>query len=1242
MATKQCIGGYYNQNANKIVWFLYDSDGNHAIYQFDTKSEETETVCAAGAILNLDPNYPIHSNEVLSGGTAIGDVYYWVNSQKVPQQININQALGGQYGTFRASYLSVIKEPADIPVQCVYVDDATVTSNNMHKVLFQFKTRGEFNNFDKPVFSARSIVPLPIDAADPQVDADPTKNAAIALVFQTGPPNMKKIGLAAAVSQGTVFSDFFEIDSLDKSALGIPDDDIYIYYFKNDKTYISIDVPQSIQLQDKVPLEAGTQVLLNGNVPAYGDIVEGYNTVSLSSSAVTGSVETNRRTQPKVLLVVAQGGKTIGTAGDPIHVIVLGAVTEGDVFNIYTTSNTITYTAASGDTPADVITGLSANAAGQGFTIISSDDNNLYISRAAQQLIRYLLTPATVVLGANDATFVYDWWSREAYCRIYFDEYGRTNGALISSGQTVTTSGYSESSGVPQIPTVSMTITNQPPIWAKYYHIGRSKNLTKVRPLQWITDRTFKDNVASDDGYLYAYIGIESLNTYIHDKPAAKFLAYDFAAGDRIRFIKLYPTGGATTPQLYTDKEYEIQQQVLNPMINGKQYQGQFLKIYLPDTDIAFDFGIEFHSPAATDIDYSNYFIELFTPTKPATEGLDTYYEFSERYAIGNAGLSTRYHQGQRQNQSTNYATPATFLFDQGDFYMRYRTINAGVEFKFTAQEADVTELDFVPFSLEENFNAVGYSAQAVPAAHLSSTLADSENWMVNVTDGNAYTFNIRGNILVTATNSSSSAFTLTMYSTKPDGTEASQVLGTGTAPVSAGHQYDFAIDTTYTVNAGYTKLFLLFITPDNSFQAHIVSGQLTITDSARIFTQLLIDPNFSDSFQSAVNSNGRPQVFDPNARQVRNPVLMRYGLGFDVDTSVNQTNRFYFQNFDTYDSRYGPIVRFWQMERVLRVFQYRKCGAVGVYARWVKQADGSNQLITSDTIITPNNIDYYVGDFGIGNQPMGLAASGYANYFPDPVKGYLLRLSLDGVIALSDLYKAQTWAGTVLPPYMLNFPYQYGGFAKLIGAFNFPVDRPGDYMLFAQQGISEAGIYGIYNIGGEAMAFNEQRNAFTSKYDISPDFVITAENKLYAWYGGQMYIFDNVDEYNTFFGTKYDSVVEFVSKDPKDVKKTFESLSYNSPYPQYEIDHPLWLAPNIGDVSTATGQQSNMVEQDFYLQDGMWHGDFQRAYNIQYGVIEGEFLKGLWIKLRLANTAANFTWLSNLYINWLVSQKTL
>ena len=70
---------------------------------------------------------------------------------------------------------------------------------------------------------------------------------------------------------------------LDKSVLSIANNDLYTYRFYNDKAYLPVDVKESDQLFDYVPLAANAQELLNGNVPIYGGTTFDFDKITAST-----------------------------------------------------------------------------------------------------------------------------------------------------------------------------------------------------------------------------------------------------------------------------------------------------------------------------------------------------------------------------------------------------------------------------------------------------------------------------------------------------------------------------------------------------------------------------------------------------------------------------------------------------------------------------------------------------------------------------------------------------------------------------------------------------------------------------------------------------------------------------------------------------------------------------------------------------------------------------------------------
>lgn len=1226
----ECIGAFYDEIDGLIISFNCNSKGNHAIYQYDLSALPSVAWSRIiqvgyntdGDILGFTLTSPIYAVKMLYGDTTQGNTLYFNNCQRQPCQVNIKKALAGTYGTIERSFINVIKAPAIMPPAVVFENDNTVTVNNLRKKLPKVKIRYVYSSKEKPVTSSESVLPLPINYTDTDIDKDPTKNCRIGIVLPTGAADVAKIEVLIAFAgmvdaSGTafpnIFSDYILAATLDKTLLSIPSNDVYTFRFYNNQSYVPIDVEESIQLFDLVPLTANALEMLNGNVPIYGAITEGYDPVVVLGTA-TSSSEPAQTTQPKFIFVSNQSGDS-GFGTGNIHSIVLGTITIGDTFNIYTTNQTITFIATVAAT-ANVITGLSAAAVSAGFTVVSSDTENLTIIKTGEVLLRYLAVP--ILIPVSDS-FIYDRNSRYNYVIEYLDGDGRNNGSQTSAGMNVQTINYTETTpGTPDIPLLQLSINSRPPLYAKYYHICRTKNLTKLKKLEWISDRTYKDT----DTLItqYAYISIENLNTYILNNPSSKFLAYDWSAGDRIRFMKVL---SGTVNTIYTNEDFEILSQVFSPTINGVIYLGQFLKIALPATTGTFDFGTSA---------FFNYFIELYTPAKSVAGGLDVEHEFSERYSIGNSGMATAFHQGMNQNQTPDLITPATFTFTQGDFCYRNRTINTGAEFKYFIQnyEQGIGRTTMGVSYVSETYNDPNVTPGSSPNQDLVgfNIATNTDRALLNILTG-TYTFRIQGTINVTF---SDFAENFAYYLEDSAGNVTNLVAP---QPIPQGASV-FNFDNTFQM-APNTRIFI-FAYSEGDFHNSKTYVQTDIKITRVLaYTVGCIDPNFSDFFQSAVNSNGRETFVDPNAAQVFNPTLMRWGLAYEPNTNINQANRFKTLNFDEIDRSFGQIQVFKVRDRILRIFQERKCAQTGVYSKYLQDSGNTNVLTTTDDIITKNNVQYYEGNYGLGDQPTSLVSGKIQDYFVDPVRGYQLRLSNDGLIPISELYKGQFFIQPLFPPYNKDYLRLNGGIAKILGCYNFFEE---EYITILQGGTLNGNTILDYTF-----SFNEKRNSYCSFFDYHPEWIICAEDVLYSWKNGQMYIHNNksAGNYTQFYGVKYSTSIDLVFNKDVQVKKTFMALSYEG--------NQLWTAPNDGDILTSqpnvqTGlpQISKLKDFDFNIQEGLYYAGMKRDINSRSNPLDawynGDYLKGTNVRIKLTYIGNDFAWLFLPSLNWIPSPR--
>lgn len=1211
--TNKCIGNFPDKVKNRIYYFVWNSEDYHSILYYDKSNNtvlkivENLTDTNSIDILKFDPSYRINHIDIIYRDE--GDLLFWTDGLNPPRKLNVLTATTGGYGVWQESYINVIKSPAQVPPEVVYEDDSTVSVNNLRKKLFKIKYEFEYDDFEKSVTSSQSELPLPVNYTDVAVDKDPTKNARIAIVVQTGTSRVKKIRILAAQSLGNTFSDFFLIKVIDKSADGVSDNDITTYRFYNDQAYNYIPVQQSLLAFDWIPQKAYTQCLPNGNVLTYGAITEGYDYEAIDGTSLVSDI-TARTTQLPFIFTASQSGNS-GFGSGNIHAIVIGSVVVGDTFNIYTTNQTITF-ASAGTTTAAVITGLAAAATVAGFTVVSSDTENLVITKTGESLQRIYAAPTT---RAVTDSFAFDYNSRYAPSLVYFDKEGRTDGAITKSGLVVQTNGYGKSGGVQTIPKLSLSISSRPPIWADYYHVLFSKNTTESNLLDWVSDRTYKDTD-------YAYIGIENLNTFIKNNPTTP-LGYSFVQNDRIRFMQVL--SGSVNTIYGNTVDFEIIGQVVNPEINGDTKTGLFVKIALPTTTGTFDFGTS---------DFYNYYIKLYTPAQSVANGLDVYYEVSERYAIGNAGTTTAFHQGMLQNQTANLVTPATFEFTKGDFYYRNRTINTGAEYlyDFTTGEKGEAAITLGCSYTSSTYTDANITTGSSPLENLAGfdISTNNDRYLLKIGTG-TFTFRLKGTIKVTF-NASAQIYSFYFANNLDERTYIANSVA-----YSQGDLHVIDFDVTVTLTTGQ-KLFI-FGNGDFTNSKQFSATEMTVTRQLP-FTVGVIDPNFSDYFPSAVNSYGRAWVEDTNAKQTYYPTLRRNGGEYQQDTTTNNINRFYFDAQDTYNRSFGDIRKLFVNGSKMYVFQKFDIGVVPILTQVVRDVTGNPLQANSDILL--NKIYYpYAGKIGIGDVPESFAHGKFAMYGVDNNKAIVWRLSNDGLTPLSVAFKANSFFVTNLSAYRSDLN---NGITPSGGVYTGNPTVYGVYDGYTNKyivALEEINRYSnpstlSFHQDPYTISYLETRDSmegFESKYSYYPENLGCLDNLMVAWKNGGIWTHDS-ETYANFFGQQGDVEVTLCFNDIMTAKKTLESLFMTS--------NVVWTCPEITTSLVSHGttlQQSYLIESDFTELEGEFTTAFKRDTNSNGGRLNGDVLKGQYIIIKFrAKTPENFVFLNSVSVDYIES----
>lgn len=1243
------IARYFDAVKKRIFFFNENSVGNHGIYIYNMRSLSFQRLIEVGVntdgdVLGFDANVVITSIDIIYKDDSDGSVLYYIDSLYRPTQININKYLAGLYAVIKREYIDVCKAASPMPPYCVY-KNISVTANNLKNGLYQFRTREVSDNLEKSVYSTCSQVPLPYKSGNPAINKVESNNSGIKVYFQTGGADVIRIELhVRQIKDGLASDDWKRVETFIKTDLAISDNSIYEYIFLNDNVYLS-GVPKEFNLfYDYVPDKANCQVLLNGNRLAYGALTEGQDIVRPSMTAQINSIPGGQVFNNGLVFFSQQGGIDSVGESSQITLYLDGTGSSSAVIDQLQSASLVVNAkdvndndigfsvTASSDTIATVLTQLGAAAVVKGWAVISTTANSIVLDYNSSTPI--LLSSFYERGFGSSFNQYYDPFTlyplaKYGYGILYLDDKGKQYGVVTQSSCFISTPLPAYGADFSTMPQVQLTINHRPPLYAKTWQVVRTPQLTYAKILYWVSRAAYENTI---NNIRYAYIGIDNIDAYNEQVEATKgVVGYNFSAGDRIRFVSRYylapgPTYGYFSVNLANlNLDYEVLSVELDPIFNGRVIKGRYVKIYYPTSDISADFSF------AGGVDFQNYGIILYNYKKQLTDNnLNVYYECGREFGIIDAGTTSAAHAANFQSQSSSLITPAIVKLNDGDVFFRSRNVPVGGT---TFMSGDsyffgnryTTCIVRVSSPVVTNQYTIATQTE-VPASLANGVEPDFSNGPFFHNTSSSQNISVRLRATIPMTVDDTTFFDCYVKLVTTTTTTIVNVLVNGPSLIK-DQAYSFPIDTTFNVPPA-TKAFLIFGNGNSVIEMKITGWELRV-DVLQTYPLSLIENSFSDLYPIITNSNGRPAAIDIDTKRLKFPTLYRWGQDYVVDTNINNTNRFYPDDADEIDRSFGEIQRMRAFNRILRFFQERKCGQTGIYSKSIQDNEGNNSLVTTDAVITKNNIQYYSGDFGLGNQPDGLISSNFVDYFTDPIKSRLLRLSLDGITDITELYRGVSWSSSVFPNYLDDYNYPFGGKSRLFGTFFMWPDQESELLIVAQPGTLPG-----RSIAGETIRFNEKANAFTGFYDFAPDNILCAENQLFSWRNGLMYQHNNTSAYCNFFGTQYEpSVTKLYNKDLLQ-KKTWIGIT--------EVGSRIWDCPEIYTSINSAGQkqQSNLITQDFAELEGQFSVSFLRDSNSVGGLINGDSLKGEYISIKfrvqasLASQLASLSLLSIVYID--------
>ena len=276
----------------------------------------------------------------------------------------------------------------------------------------------------------------------------------------------------------------------------------------------------------------------------------------------------------------------------------------------------------------------------------------------------------------------------------------------------------------------------------------------------------------------------------------------------------------------------------------------------------------------------------------------------------------------------------------------------------------------------------------------------------------------------------------------------------------------------------------------------------------------------------------------EPFEVERRSSGLIYSGI-YNSNSGVNNTNQFLQAEKITKDINpaYGTIQKLHTRNDDVVVLCEDKVLRVMAEKDALFNADGSMNVTTSNKVL--GHAEPFVGDYGISKNPESFCSEEFRSYFVDKTRRAVLRLSRDGITAISE-YGMVDW-----------FQDNLDGYDLIIGSYD---DRKKQYNVTLRNYLNiydtiTDTINQIPDINslntGVTISYSEKNRGWVSFKSFIPDIGLSCASKYYTFNSGELYEHHINGSYNTFYGQAVESEVTFLMNESPSSVKSYKTLNY-------------------------------------------------------------------------------------------------
>jgi len=364
---------------------------------------------------------------------------------------------------------------------------------------------------------------------------------------------------------------------------------------------------------------------------------------------------------------------------------------------------------------------------------------------------------------------------------------------------------------------------------------------------------------------------------------------------------------------------------------------------------------------------------------------------------------------------------------------------------------------------------------------------------------------------------------------------------------------------------------------------------------------------NFSDFYDSKNIDISSIYGVIPEGKTKRYEQGIRYGGRYYPNTNINDILQFNGSDYDTLNTRYGPINKVATVGYVLKVLQTKKNTSIYINRSMIYNANGDEQLTLTDKVLgnkNPSSLDYGC------EHPESVCVDDRQLYFYDVNNGVFIQDAANGMVPVSE-YKAKTYFRNISDK-IKNSPYVY----VYAGVDNF-----NNYINVTFIDHSESPL-----IEDQTIVYHPIDNRWKSRMSYFPEYYGSNALVFVSFMDGKLYEHNRVDAPRcNYYGNQHSMKVKLVSNKDYPKIKVYTSIAVYA--------DKTFSSPVLGDISIEpsvnypNGMESRLVEGKWRWKEGVLYAQYLRDGltpnfpTVDEAIMGGRKLRGETLVQQLENT---------------------